>query len=310
MLNMCEIGDRDIKAIVLEYGARLLSLELGGINVLWQHPEYAMIIEKREWNTGGERTWISPERSFFYTNPATFEGWHCQSGLDPDSYVLEKSSSKSAFLRGKINVKNYESGEVITGEITREIKLRDTRVTGDYVYTHFGIISELRAYGASNNFALWDILQVPVGDAGYGFAIIPTKPDAKPIHYFDPVPEEYLTVYHDHVRLKLDGNREFKIGIVPEDMKDQKLAQIAYLYKNQDKYIAILMTSPTAPLTQDECMDPAKSNPNGPKGAVQSYNSDVNKSGLRFGEIEIQGARATMHPDKFARAQHIINLRA
>ena len=310
MRGGCEIGDKDVKGVILDRGGRFFSLFLGDLNVFWTNPNLRRYGDFDEWNIGGERTWIAPERAFFYKNPSEFQGWHCQEGLDPDSYRIEKCSSKNVVLKGKITIKNYETGEILDGDIIREIKLRDTRITGDYTYAHFGIISELRARDVSNNFALWDILQVPIGSARRGYVIIPTKPDAKPIHYFDPIPPDRIQQYSDNVRFIIDGEQELKIGIAPEDLKDSKLAQIAYFYRAGEDTIALLMTSPTAPQNQEECMDPPRSDPNGRRGAVQAYNSDVKKSGLQFGEIEIQGAQATRYPDNRVRAQHIINLRA
>jgi hypothetical protein len=40
---------------------------------------------------------------------------------------------------------------------------------------------------------------------------------------------------------------------------------------------------------------------------IQSYNSDLKSSGLQFGELEIQGAKAKMRPDgRFEAKEDII----
>jgi hypothetical protein len=97
---------------------------------------------------------------------------------------------------------------------------------------------------------------------------------------------------NDRIEFIIDGLKELKLGIRPEDLPNPKEARLQYSFKKGGKQALISMSSRTGAHTQDECVDPAKSNPTGPRAVIQSYNSELTSSGLRFGELEIQGAHA------------------
>jgi hypothetical protein len=121
---------------------------------------------------------------------------------------------------------------------------------------------------------------------------VPVVRNAKLINYFDPIPSNYLQVLDDRVEFALDGNRELKLGIRPEDLQDPRVAELRYSFVKAGNGVSISISSGTAAKSQSECPDPARSNPTGPRGVIQLYNSELTSSGMRYGELEVQGALA------------------
>ena len=118
--------------------------------------------------------------------------------------------------------------------------------------------------------------------------MVPVKGEAKPIHYFGLIPSDRIYVADDHVSFKIDGLRVAKLGIRPEDLPETGRAAIAYVTElNKRLWGLLLMRTSDAPRSHEECLDVAKADPGGPRGAVQSYNSGPEAWPYRFGEIEL-----------------------
>ncbi len=135
-------------------------------------------------------------------------------------------------------------------------------------------------------------MQIPPGEDGFGIATVPVVRNAQPVHYFNPIPDSYLQMFDDRIGFTIDGQRELKVGIRPEDLPDPSEAQLKYTFRKSGMHVNVAMASRTGAKSQIECVDQAKSNPNGPRAVIQSYNSELTSSGLCFGELEIQGAMA------------------
>jgi hypothetical protein len=117
--------------------------------------------------------------------------------------------------------------------------------------------------------------------------IVPTKKGTRPVHYFGPIPQDRLVVRDDHVAFKIDGAYVCKLGVRPEDVPVEGCAAIAYVAELGGRWVLLLMRTCDAPRSQSECLDPAKADPTGPRGCVQSYNSGPEAGPERFGEIEL-----------------------
>ena len=55
----------DVEILISELGGKILGIDFGFGNILWVNPKLENILENGDWNLGGIRTWISPERDFF-----------------------------------------------------------------------------------------------------------------------------------------------------------------------------------------------------------------------------------------------------
>ncbi len=66
--NVVELNfNSESSAIISEYGGRLLGLfpKNDNYSLLWINPNIKKKVQSRQWDIGGDRYWISPEREFF-----------------------------------------------------------------------------------------------------------------------------------------------------------------------------------------------------------------------------------------------------
>jgi len=264
------------RALVLERGARLLALSVGGVNPLWVNPALEKVLETGSWNTGGLRLWISPERSFYYEKPEKFEGWFCPASLDPGVFKLVHAEPTRAVLEGVVEAVDRSTGWRLHARVRRDFQL----VAEDRL-----LVRDVAVADYAGDFNLWALAQVEPG--AHGTVIVPTKKGTRPVHYFGPIPQDRLVVRDDHVAFKIDGAYVCKLGVRPEDVPVEGCAAIAYVAELGGRWVLLLMRTCDAPRSQSECLDPAKADPTGPRGCVQSYNSGPEAGPERFGEIEL-----------------------
>jgi len=74
--------------VVPRLGARILGAGVDELNAFWVSPSLEGCLEGRDWNAGGQRTWLAPELwplGFFGTGESD---WAVPPELDPGSYRL------------------------------------------------------------------------------------------------------------------------------------------------------------------------------------------------------------------------------
>jgi hypothetical protein len=298
-----EIHSATVSVLVLPRGGRILGVDLGNGNLLWVNPNIEEVLEKGDWNTGGIRTWVSPERAFFFEDPERFEGWRCPLGIDPAEYRVLSKQARAVELEGKITAKDLMSGETLNGKIMKHLELKAVNREGRSLSARMIIRDVLTVHNFKSPFALWTLLEVDPGDHSQGTVIIPVIANSKPIHYFNRIPKSNLRLLKNRIEFTIDGKKAAKLGVRPEDLPNPVEARLEYRFVKNGKSVLITVSSRTGATRQDECVDPPKTNPNGPKGVIQSYNSDLKTSGLSYGELEIHGARARIQPNGSAVAE-------
>ncbi|MBO3833369.1 MAG: hypothetical protein FGF51_08350 [Candidatus Brockarchaeota archaeon] len=286
-------------AIVTQYGARILGVFVGDRqNPFWVSKNLSSAISSGEWNIGGNRLWVSPERRFYYRRPEGFEDWLCQSSLDPGNWSIVSSSGKSVNLDGEAELEDFASQTRIHLSFSRQISIRGESVRKGLEHVELKVRDAMVARGeVKNGVNLWSLTQVRPGGIRSGTVIVPTRRGAKPIHYFGKIPRDRLKVSGDHVSFKIDGAAIYKLGIAPEDVPQPGCSRILYYAEHgRNEVFLVSMGTMMAPVSQEECLDVAKADPAGPKGCVQSYNSGPD---LCFGEIELHFKPATRVKDSF-----------
>ncbi len=264
-------------ALVVERGARLLGLFVRGVNLLWVNPELESVLERGQWNVGGLRLWVSPERSFFYEDPERFAGWFCPGSLDPGSYRITAAGPARVVLEGVVEATDRTTGHRLHAKVRREFRL----VAEDRLIVRDAVLASYRG-----DFNLWALAQVEPG--ARGAAVVPVRRGAQPVHYFGPIPPDRLVVSGDHVSFRIDGRGVYKLGVRPEDLQLEGAAAIAHVAEREGGlWTLLLMRTFDAPRWQEECLDVAKADPAGPRGCVQSYNSGPEAGPEVFGEIEL-----------------------
>jgi hypothetical protein len=301
-----EIHVDPASVLIMPRGGRLLSVDLGNSNLLWVNPKIEDVLSNNEWNTGGIRTWVSPERGFFYDYPEKFQGWRCPQGIDPAKYEVTEKEKHAVELRSVISAQDMASKRTLLGYINKRIEVLEAQRNKDLARVRVAIHDVLTVEGFKSPFALWCLAQVPIGGGHKGILTVPVVKNARPIHYFNPIPSSYLQIHRDRIEFTLDGQKELKLGIRPEDLPNPRQAQLQYSYKSGRNQVLISMFSRTGAKNQSECVDPPRSNPTGPRAVIQSYSSEQISSELRYGEMEIQAAKARLRSISTYEAEEII----
>lgn len=288
------LGKEDTKVVVSERGGRIVGVFVDGSpNLLWVNPRLEEILSGDEWNIGGLRLWLSPERNFFYSSPEKFEGWFCPKGLDPAQYRLAKVEPMHLLLESRVLVYDNLLKSNLEGSVKREIRILEIRRKYLKLWIREGIVGE---YAGRVN--PWVLAQVPVGWKNVGTVLIPVKKNCKPIHYFREIPKDRLHSTDGCISFRIDGGLVTKLGIRPEDLREIGSGQIAYITQvDRRLWSAIILSSSNLPVSQEDCLDVPKYDPEGYRASIQSYNSGHESfPDIKFGEIELQLA-PTMNID-------------
>ncbi|MFX1239597.1 MAG: DUF6786 family protein, partial [Promethearchaeota archaeon] len=255
-------------------------------------PEIKEVIEKRDWNIGGDRYWISPERDFFYKNPESWKDWFCPEGLDPAEYKFIARSDSSCSVSSKISLTNQNTKEQYEGQITRKISFIKERYSTGVNYCGIEYIEDCSLNKANLKVNGWTLTQIISGGPyNPGTVLIPTNPNPKPLSYFRTIPQDRLRIGENYVAFKIDVNDIYKLTIRPEDIDYNRQAKIGYILDipETEDWGFLVKLSEDMPKSQNDCFDISRDHPESEIGVIQSYNSESpDKLFLNFGEIELQ----------------------
>ncbi|MBD3243085.1 MAG: hypothetical protein GF331_21015 [Chitinivibrionales bacterium] len=283
--------------VLTTYGARAIGLfpDTSYPNVLWNHEQIGGQIEGGRWLTGGERLWIAPERNFYYENPRDFDGFHVPSGFDPGTY----ESDGNGGYRNEFSLLDLSTNEVYDGSVSqRRFAPLDDPYGSGLPYTGARIHDSITVPTDSLEYCAWTISMVyTCGSPNPGTAFFPIKPGGELLNYFDPIPAERAEVRDGYARFRIDGEAVYKLAIAPSDMVMDTPCKSVYVspYPAGDRWFCIVKRGNRVALTQDGCVDIPKSDPDGRRGIIQSYNhgpTDGPIEDVPFGEIELQLPRA------------------
>ncbi|MHA1489652.1 MAG: DUF6786 family protein [Promethearchaeota archaeon] len=293
--TLIELSTSDGSSVIIsEYGGRPLGFfpKKDCYSLLWINPDIKNAIKTRNRSIGGDRYWISPERDYFYKKPETWEEWFCPEGLDPGNYEIKSSSSNSCVVSSKLSIINQTTKDKYEGKITREFKLiKEPTLTGlNYCGIEFLDQCVLNKKNLKiNGWTLANIISG--GPDNPGTVLIPTKPNPKPLSYFQTIPNDRLKIGENHIEFKIDIDAIYKLAVRPEDIDFTKPAKIGYVLKMPEskEYGFLVKISDDIPKSQSECFDVARDHPDSEIGVIQSYNSESpDKPLLKYGEIELQ----------------------
>ncbi|MFP4416951.1 MAG: hypothetical protein ACLFSB_06740 [Chitinispirillaceae bacterium] len=288
------ISETDSGALLFTtYGARLLGLfpERNGHNLLWVYAHVEESMRTGQWLTGGERLWIAPEKYFYYENPRDFEGFHVPAGIDPGSYAHLADLT----FGNEFSVLNYSTNETYDECIQKRVfsQLEDPYQTG-LAYAGVSITDMVSFPAPDLDIAAWSLSQVyTCGPERNGTVLFPMKSSGRILSYFSPIPPDRAEVCNQYGRFKIDSNAWYKMAIRPEDTKEDNPCKLVYVSPDPttDAWHCLIKRSDDIPLTQDQCVDAPRENPQGEKGAIQSYNNAPGYTGtdtVLYGELELQ----------------------
>jgi hypothetical protein len=240
--------------LVLPYGGRVLGLFARGSqnNFYWTNESLNSVETARaffasnEWlNTGGDRTWLSPEVDLFFPNFPKLDTYFQQRSLDPGNYQVEEVNG-SFQLVNSLKVKLSRSGEELSLKITkgfgeaknplryeRGLNLNGLEYAGYTQYTALELVGDNRK--TTHQVGLWNLIQMPHG----GDLLMPTFGRTETRHIFSTVgtiPPEDLTTTDHLVRYRMRQKGEHKIGVRAVSMTNR----IGYLHADGDQWALII----------------------------------------------------------------------
>ncbi|MFD0714701.1 DUF6786 family protein [Paenibacillus sp. GCM10027626] len=211
--------------VVLERGARVIGVftDEQTNNHLWVNPLLTLQHRKqsgdetgigKEWNTGGDRMWLSPEIEYNVRDRHAFwDSYSIQESIDPGTYEsVYDPKLNSLELKQHAQVHAFRSGLQASVRMNRVIrcvndpvKASNCRFAGYEVES--GLVMEENA--PNMPIALWNIMQLPAG----GDIVVPTRGRADVDDFFAHTGKSHLQIDEREVHFRLDARSQHKISI-------------------------------------------------------------------------------------------------
>ncbi len=279
-----------VTVVVPAWGGRIVFAGCGEANVLWTAPDPA---HPQLWpaNTGGMRTWLSPEggpKGAYFS--ADWKDWSCPAAMDPGAYLVEAGADADAIRMANEFTVTVNDGTEMHLQMGRDVAVGD-RPGGLDGVEHLGIdfAHRLRNLGGAlldHAVDLWHLVQVVPG----GCIVVPTADRPAWRNYFQPIPEERYEEHDDHLVVRIDGARRFKLGVP----NTSATGAIGYLRARPDGTASAVVKRFEVSETAIHCDRPEGDlDRNG--DVVQLYNHDTGGA-EGFGEIECHSPSEALGP--------------
>jgi hypothetical protein len=284
-----------VTLIISQHGGRVFGpfLSQESESIFWTNDAFAdpdafqEFLGTGNWNIGGDRMWIAPEIQYHVPDRNDFWGsvfWPAQ--VDPGTYSLEQPSLGQWLLAQDITLEAYNlaSGqkELRLERLIHQVEDPLRNVTG-----YPALVDGVRFAGFEQVVTLsehkqddivseaWSLTQLNPG----GVLVIPASPRVEYTDYYEPVDKSLQTINPNHVRLKITGDRQYKVGYKAA----QVFGRLAYYNHLADDLAYLIVrnffNNPSAPYTEEPDHTP------GCRGhSIHVYNDDGNAGG--FGELE------------------------
>jgi len=218
----------DVSIIISQRGGRIFGpfLSQESESIFWINSVFAQLdsfkefLNSGDWNLGGDRIWIAPEIQYGVRDRTDYWGtisWPEQ--VDPGRYVLDQPKPDQWRLSQKMTLEAYNlaSGqkELHLERLIQRVEdplrnLSDYRDLMDGVlfagYEQVVSLSESKLDDIMSE--AWSLIQLNPG----GVLLIPASPRVEFTNYYEPIDESLQIIHSNHVRLKITGDRQYKVG--------------------------------------------------------------------------------------------------
>lgn len=285
----------DASIIISQRGGRIFGpfLSPDSESVFWINSGFAQpgpfkeFLNSGDWNLGGDRIWIAPEIQYGVRDRADYWGtiyWPQQ--VDPGRYLLDQPRPDQWRLSQEMTLEAYNlaSGQKelhLERLIQRaEDPLRNLSDYQDLIddvlfagYEQIVSLSESKRDDIVSE--AWSLIQLNSG----GLLLIPASPCVEFADYYEPIDESLQTIHPDHVRLKITGDRQYKVGYKAAHL----FGRLAYFNHLDDSRAYLIVrnffNNPSVPYVEEPAHLP------GCRGhSVHVYNDSGDFGG--FGELE------------------------
>ncbi|MCS7483958.1 hypothetical protein ACFFQW_28750 [Umezawaea endophytica] len=169
-------------------GDRVLQVRVNGLDAFWTNPSAT------DWNLGGDRLWLGPERDWFYAS----------GGLADHVVPASMNPGPSRGLVHRL------TGDTTSASVTRTIEvLEDTPSRVVYETRTTVTVHSGRPVDA------WSIVSVPLG----GLLELPLSGPLHHRDYLTPIDPTRLEVSDDVLHLHLTGDVMTKLGFLPTSVR-------------------------------------------------------------------------------------------
>jgi hypothetical protein len=280
------------QVLLTPYGARVLGLfaPADERNFFWtsaalENVETAKdLFASDQWqNTGGDRTWLSPEIDFFFPNYPDLSVYHQPREFDPGRYQFTRRGD-GGMLASEFTVRLSRQLQPVGVRLTKTVAAipdplrHESWRPGDAVFTGYGLRTTLEFTGLlapDVPIGLWHLIQMPHG----GEMLIPTYSPVAPGIVFGEIPEGDLRIAPPGVRYRMRAAGEQKVSLRAVDCT----GRIGYYHERGGGAELIVRNFFVNP--SGDYVDAAWKDANDTGYAVQACNIDNPKFG-QFSELE------------------------
>lgn len=281
---------------VLPYGARVLALAPAETtNLFWVNPALSEVGSAKDFfrepgwrNTGGDRTWISPERDLHVCDLSDpWRSYEVPESVDPGCYSAEFTNDRIVLV-GKAMVEHCRTGQRCTLELKKSIRMVPdplryepaVAAMSDAVkYAGYEQITSL-AYVETEEesqfpVSIWDAIELPAA----GQIAIPTSRNSQPCDFFEPTGANYLRTSSTGLQFRVDGKERHKIAVRATDLIGGRAAYFRRVDHKCTLVIRNFAIDPSAEYVDTPWQNPLD------KGYVLECYNDGGINGL-YGELE------------------------
>jgi hypothetical protein len=261
------------------------------VNHAFAHPDaFNEFLDSGAWNQGGDRIWIAPEIQYNVRDRADFWGSiHLPEQMDPGQYTLSQPQPDHWRLSQEVGLEAYN---LASGHKQLSLARTIRRVADPlrHVSAYRELMNGVLFAGYEQSVSLsestlddimseaWSVIQLNPG----GLLLIPASPHAEFSDYFEPIDAGLQSIYPSHLRLKITGDRRYKVGYKAAHVFG-RLAYFNHLGDGQ-AYLIVrnFFNNPSAPYIEEPPDLP------GCRGhSIHVYNDGGDFGG--FGELECNG---------------------
>jgi hypothetical protein len=282
-------GEGGERIMVLPQGARILGLSFPGSdkNLFWtsavldDEATAARHFQSDDWrNSGGDRTWLTPEIHFFYPRFPDNSFYFQPRQLDPGNYQVRETGASIALENRCVMHSFRESWEA---QVRLEKRVTSTgcplgNLPQGVKFAGYRLTTTMELSETSSDrvrIGLWHLLQLPPR----GEMIVPLRSPATPTHYFGEIPPGHLRVEADCVRYLMDAPNEQKIGVGPSALTGRTG------YRRDDSRTSTLIIRNFHVERDGDYADVPLNDPNRPGDAFQACSVNTPRLGT-FAEME------------------------
>jgi len=288
-----------VSIVISQYGGRIFGPFLppdimpSGESLFWTNGAFAQpesfkgFLETGDWNLGGDRIWIAPEIQYnVHDRTDYWNTYNLPEQVDPGRYRMDQAEPGKWRLVQDMTLEAHNIGSG-TKELHLERLIHQAqdplRNLSNYQELTDGVLfagyEQILSISENQRDDLmtevWNLIQLNPG----GLLLIPTTPRVSYLDYYAPIDKSHQTLYPDHVRLRITGDRQYKVGYKAAHV----FGRMGY-YNHVDEGPAYLIVrsffnNPSMPYAEEPADAP------GAHGqSIHVYNDDGNLGG--FGEME------------------------